>query len=106
MNLLAPSRFQSIIAAIFLLMFCVSEFSIYTLDAADEIAQLELESEDANDTDETSEVKDQLSDVFFEDHTAGGHFMAPNVASVSKNPPSETSLGVRETLSEPPELKA
>jgi hypothetical protein len=105
MNLLAPSRFQSIIAAIFLLMFCASEFSIYTLDTADEIVQLELESEDANDTDETSQVKDQLSDVFFEDHTARGHFRERNVASVSKNPPGETSLGVRETLSEPPELK-
>lgn len=106
MNLLAPSRFQSIIAAIFLLMFCASEFSIYTLDAADEIVQLELESEDTNDTDETSEVKDQLSDVFFEHHMTRGHFMVRNAVSISKNLPGETSLGVRETLSEPPELKA
>ena len=100
------SRIQPIIATLFLMMFCASEFSIYTLDSANEIVQLELESEDANDTDETSEVKDQISDVFFADQTAIGHFMARNVASVSKNPPGVTSLGVRETLSEPPELKA
>lgn len=100
------SRIQPIIATLFLMMFCAPEFSIYTLDSANEIVQLELESEDANDTDETSEVKDQISDVFFADQTARGHFMARNVASVSKNPPGETSLGVRETLSEPPELKA
>lgn len=99
------SRIQPIIATLFLMMFCASEFSIYTLDSANEIVQLELESEDANDTDETSEVKDELRDVFFEHHTARGHFFMRDAVSDSKNRQGETSLGVRETLSEPPELK-
>ena len=106
MNLLTPSRFQSIIAAIFLLMFCASECSIYAFDVGDDLVQLERESEDTNDTDETSEIKDQLKDVFYEDEARNDHFIAGRSAFFSSKPAEKTSLGMCETLYDPPEQNA
>ena len=106
MNLLTSSRFHSIIAAVFLLMFCASECSIYALDVNDELVQLERESEDTNDVDETAEIKDQLKDVFYKVEARNNHFIAGHSAFFSSKPTEKTSLGVRKTLDNPPEQNA
>ncbi len=103
MSVLALSRFQSIIAAVFLLMFCASECSIFAFEVDDIVVQIELEIEDSSDADETSKVNDQLIDVFFKEENSNSHFIAGLAALFSNIPKGKTSLGFCETLSDPPE---